>query len=263
MKVAIVMSYFRREYQLKKTLLSIGQSKFKDFAVVVIDDCSEDGLVMPETSYQCDLLRTTKEEKVWKDSGAAHNMAIIHALKNYKPEVVIIQNPECIHIGDVITYAAEHINNSNYTPFKCLSLDEKTTFDENVNLVELTQSIRHGASKNGDLAWYNHPVYRPCNLDFCCAISADNLIALNGYDERFMYGYAYGDNYWKYRIELMGLNFEVPDEPMVAHQWHFYPWYDQMVTPQLGNVNHDLYHRLITEGRARAEHLITPDFDTI
>jgi len=262
-KVVVVMSYYKREYQLKKTLLSIGKSEYNDFAVVVVDDNSEDGLVMPETDYQCDLITIGKEEKTWKDSSPAHNKGIIEALKRYKPEVVIIQNPECIHIGDVISYTAEHINNYNYTPFKCLSLDDKTTFDETIDLVSITETIKHGASKNGDLAWYNHPVYRPCNLDFACAISADNLIALNGYDERFMYGYAYGDNYWKYRIELMGLKFEVPDKPIVAHQWHFYPWYDQMVTPQLGNVNHDLYQRLITEGRMKAEHIITPDFDTI
>jgi glycosyltransferase involved in cell wall biosynthesis len=262
MKVVVVMTYYKREQQLKRTLSSIEQSKNTDFSVIIVDDCSEDGLKLPNATFKCDLITITKEEKIWKDGAPAYNRGIIEALKLH-PEVIIIQNAECIHIGDVISYSAENINNHNYIPFKCLSLDEKTTFDDSIDLVTLTHSIKHGASNNGDLAWYNHPIYRPCNLDFCCAISVQNLITLNGYDERFMYGYAYGDNYWKYRVELLKLKFIVPPEPLVAHQWHYAPWYSQMVTPELGNKNRILYEQFIKEGRKRAEHLITPDFDTL
>jgi hypothetical protein len=263
MKVVVVMSYYKREWQLKRTLLSIGQSKFKDFAVIIVDDNSDEGLILPPTSFPCELITITKEEKVWEDGAPAYNKGLYEALKK-SPEIIIVQNAECIHIGDVISYAAEHITNDNYTPFKCLALDEKTTFDDSIDLVPLTKSVNFGATAEGQLAWYNHPVYRPCNLEFCSAISAKNMIDINGYDERFMYGLAYGDNYLKYRIELLGLKFEVPDTPMVAHQWHFYPWYwERNRTPGLWPRNAELYNQLIKEGRKRAEHIITPDFDTI
>lgn len=263
MKVAIVMTYYKREQQLKRTLRSIEESKFKDFVVIVVDDASEDGMILPETEYKIDLITVKKEDKTWTNPEPAYNLGIDRALKKYNPEVIVLQNAECLHIGDIISYAAEHITNDNYIPFKCLALDEKTTFDESIDLILLTQSVTVSATAEGQLAWYNHPVYRPCNLEFCSAISSENMMTLNGYDERFAYGIAYGDNYLKYRIDLLGLNIEVPDTPMVAHQWHFYSWYWNRKTGELCAKNAALYNRLITEGRVKAEHLITKDFESI
>jgi len=262
MKVAVVMTYYKREFQLKRTLLSLEQSTCKDFVVIVVDDASEENLVLPETSYQCDLITIRKEDKTWQNPEPAYNFGILKAL-SYSPEIIIIQNAECLHIGDVISYAADHITENNYIPFKCLALDETTTFDPSIDLVPLTQSIKHGESREGELAWYHHPTYRNCNLEFCAAISAKNMVFLNGYDERFMYGVSYGDNFWLHRINIMGLEIETPDSPMVAHQWHFYPWYWERMTSTRANLNAALYNSLMIEHRRKAEHLITPDFENI
>lgn len=261
--ISIVMAYYRRNPQLRRTLLSMEKSLYKDFNVIIVDDASEEDIILPEVSFHIDIISISKEEKTWTNPEPAYNRGFYKALVEYSPDIIILQNPECMHIGDVLSYTAENISDENYIPFRCIALDKQTTFDESIDIIPIIDTCQHGASIEGPIAWYNHPVYRNCHLDYCAAISAKNMIDINGYDERFMTGIAYSDNYLVHRIQQLGLRIEAPEFPLVAHQWHYEDWYWKNKNGHLLGQNLVLLRELTQTKETRAQHLITPDFENI
>jgi len=251
MKVVIVMTYFERQFQLNKTFESLKYSHHRNFEVVVVDDGSKEDIVHNITEYPLTVLKT--ENKRWTNPEPAYNTGLYYAMK-LKPDIIIVQNAECYHVGDVISYA-ERVTDETYISFGCFSLDKETTFKEH-NIIELLQKHTNRANNDGELAWYNHPHYRPCSYDFCMAITANNMKKLNGYDERFSAGWAYGDNYLLARVKMLALRIEITESPLVVHQWH----YNQPVPPdsvRLNAKNLLLYQELIKERKYRAEHIFT------
>ena len=256
------MTHYRRVYQLQRTLSSINKSLHKNINVIVVDDAS--GCTLPEfnVDYPLDIIYITEDEKKWTNPEVVYNKGIIKAL-SYHPDIIFIQNAETMHVGDVISHAAENITDNNYIVYACLSLDERSTFNDSIDINQLANDCKREASVEGQVAWYHHPTYRPCYLDFCAAISTDNMIKINGYDERFIYGIAYGDNYLKHRIGLLGLKFETPEYPFTAHQWHYEGWYWQKRNGELYAKNSALFSELVKTDQIKAEHIITSDFESI
>lgn len=251
MKIAIVMTYYDRQYQLTNTLESLKLSNHKDFEVIVVDDCSPVAPIHSITEYPVTILRT--ENKKWVNPEPAYNTGLLYAMKSH-PDIIIVQNAECYHVGDVISYA-EKVTEETYISFGCFSLDEVTTFNKH-NIFDLIKKHTNRARNDGELSWYNHPIYRPCAYDFCMAITAKNMKMLNGYDERFSPGWAWGDNYLLARVKFLGLRVEITEYPLVAHQWHYTqrPPADYV---RLNAKNLLLYQELIKDRKYRAEHIFT------
>lgn len=256
------MTYYKRERQLLRTLNSLEKSLYKDFNIIIVDDDSSDNLQLPTTSFPIELIIISKEEKTWNNPEPAYNKGILKAL-TYNPDIIILQNPECMHIGDILSYTAENITEENYIPFRCIALDKEATFNESIDILKLIDDCNHGASKEGTISWYNHPIHRNCHLDYCSAISRENMIKINGYDERFMTGMAYSDNYLVHRIKCLGLKIEAPEYPLVAHQWHYEDWYWKKRNGHLYGQNLLLLNELSTTKDYKAQHLITPNFENI
>jgi len=252
-RISIVTTYFQRQYQLNKTLLSIAKSNHKDFEVIIVDDCSPDDIVLPEVPFKITVIKM--QNKTWTNPEPAYNTGIIEALKS-NPDIVILQNAENYHVGDILSYA-EKVNSDNYLSFGCYSLDEETTFRDH-NISEVIKANNIGAVTDGKNAWYNHSVFRPVAYDFCNAITAENLRKLNGYDERFSLGSDRGDVYLLERVKMLGLNIQFVDSPFVVHQWH-YSHPDRSDHEALCKRNADLFIELMKENKYRAKHLFTPD----
>ena len=72
------MAYYKRELQLKRTLKSMERSGYKDFNVIIVDDASDDGLEIPETTFKVELITITKEEKTWNNPEPVYNKGIIY-----------------------------------------------------------------------------------------------------------------------------------------------------------------------------------------
>ncbi len=240
---SIVLTYFNRLRQLLNTLDSFDRYD-NDFEVIIVDDGSDLKLSFSARFFPVRVIHLT--EKPYFNSGIPFNIGFEEALKS-DPDIVILQNAECYHAGDIMGYAEQHLTDSNYIAFPCYSLAE------NDSLPPLTMNNRC-ATSDGDGAWYNHPVYRPVGYHFCAAITAENLRKLNGFDERFKDGHDYEDNYWLYQVKTLGLRVDIPEQPYVFHQWHY-------STPRKrGPVNNEiLYRELSKRGDYRAVHLLTDD----
>lgn len=244
-KLAIVLTYFNRERQLLNTLESFRQYDY-DFSVVIVDDNSPEDLNLPEYPFRVTILKLGP--KTWVNpSPIAFNTGFNYALKE-NPDIIIIQNAECYHVGDVVGYALKNITERNYLAFGCYSLAK----DEDVTLKNLKRQV---PLENGGSGWYNHSKYRPEAFHFCTAISTNNLKKINGFDERFSMGIGWEDNYLVHQVKMAGLKITFVDDPFVFHQWH----YNQVRE----NFDMDLYKRteqyyrmLILDRKYHAVHLV-------
>ena len=248
------MAYNDREEQLKKTVATMDQSVFQDWHAVVVDDGSKQPI--SAEWERVTVIRIPPEDKLWHNPEPAYNTGIRYAIQELDPEVIILQNPECYHVGDVISYAYNNVSSSNYLSFAAFSLDEKTTKEPH-NINHLITHNNTNVSGDFRLGWYNHPVHRPVGYDFCAAIHPGNMILLNGYDERFSDGLAFGDDYLLHRVKAMGLNLQIVDTPFVVHQWHTRNLPKN--ARELINRNATLWRSLSQTKETRAIHIYTPD----
>jgi len=249
------MAYFDRQAQLDKTLISMTNSKQKDFNVIIVDDCSPKDLIIPPLPFEVIILKLSN--KSWFNSALVYNVGFLSALKR-NPDIIIIQNPECYHVGDVLDYATK-ITDETYISFGCFSINEKTSSSE-YDLNKVINENNYGVTWDGQNAWYNHPVHCPVGFHFCTAITTKNLIKTNGFDERFLFGRAYDDDYLIHQIKSLGLKIEITTDPFVVHQWH----YNCQAAGDKGLLwerNRILYQELVKTKNYRAMHLSTPNLD--
>jgi glycosyltransferase involved in cell wall biosynthesis len=253
------MAYYNRQYQLTKTLESLKQYDPKDFNVVIVDDCSTEDVVIQVLPYEVSVIKY--REKKYPNSAHIYNTGFNYALLK-KPEIILIQNAECYHVGDVLGYA-KNVTDENYITFGCFSIDEALTFKEN-NIDDLLLKNANGvtdiagATYDGQTGWYNHPIYQPTALHFCSVITTKNLIEINGFDERYCQGIAYEDNYFLQQIKNLGLKVEITEKPFVVHQWHYYKNLIPANKNELMERNRVLHWSLMPNG-IRAVHKLTPD----
>jgi hypothetical protein len=164
--------------------------------------------------------------------------------------IIVIQNPECIHVGDILSNTISEINNNNYISYSCYSiLQDKTDIiteaikNNNLDLrgaINTLQEIR-GTSNEG---WYNHPHFRPCYYHFCSAITKDNLDKLGGFDERYKNGYAFDDDEFLFRVKKIGLSVKIipPNSCFCVHQYHRSTMF--MRKSRLWIKNKDIFNRI-------------------
>jgi len=186
----------------------------------------------------------------------AFNMGFKFAISG-GADIILMQHAECYHVGDVISKATT-VTNRNYISFGCYSIDEETTFSEH-DIFKVIRNNDNRARKDGENAWYNHPMKRPVGYHFCSAITVDNLKRLNGFDERFKDGIAYDDDDFISRVKLLPLRVDITDTPFVVHQWHFS---GHGIIPNKADMmlkNKELFMALKRNKNVRAQHILTAD----
>jgi glycosyltransferase involved in cell wall biosynthesis len=245
--IAIVATYYNRQEQLTNTLHSFLQYDPKDFFVVIVDDGSPEDIILPKLPFEVVVIKM--RGKTWTNPEPAYNAGIKYALSR-GADIIVLQNAECMHVNNILHYAGA-VTDKIYFSFGCYSQGKGEDPGSVINM--------KGSEFDGESAWYNHPKYRPVGYDFCSAITAANIIKLNGYDERFSDGVGYGDNYLLARIRMLGIMVYITEFPYVIHQWHYTTEYGEERFKALEKNRH-LYNKLIQDRNPRAVHLITNDF---
>jgi len=245
----IVMTYHNRPESLAWTLESLRHSAVKDFNVLIVNDNSDADIKLPDLPYKVRVINSNVKNDTWSGKYVCvFNMAFFYALQD-NPDIIIMQHSECYHKGDIMSYALKEVSKDNYISFGCYALGK----DETPDTVKI---IDRPCTQDGQRSWYNHPIIRPVGYQFCAAMTAENLIKLNGFDERFKDGVAYEDNYFLHQIKMLGLKVQITDDPIVYHQYH----------PVQGNRtaeawmrNQALFRHLSQGNEYRAKHLLTPN----
>jgi GT2 family glycosyltransferase len=247
MKISIVTAYYNRKQLFYQTLKSIVKSKFSDFELIVVDDGSslEHRLeeYLDEFSF-LRLIRLEPENKWYANPCIPFNIGIRAA----QGEIIVLQNPECLHVHDVLTYLSENVNDTNYISVSTYALNEEIT-NKLPNLISENNFIdyfgllpQQATGGSPTLGWYNHSRFRPEHLHFCSALTRKNIEELGGFDERYAYGISYDDNEFIERIRRKGLKMIIADNVSVIHQWHVNVLYKHLKFQDLHNKNRNLYY---------------------
>lgn len=235
--ISIVTAYHNRKDLLINTLESFKLSEIKDYEVIVVDDTSEPEHRLEDLldKYpELNLIRIEKEDKWWVNPCVNFNIGF----KKASGDIIIIQNPECKHSGDVLKKSLE-IKDGQYFSFACYSIDKETTYNEKDLVI-----VDRAASRDGDLSWYNHSIYRPKGYHFCSVITKKDLENLGGFDERYAHGIAYDDDEFLHRVKKTGLQVSIVDYPFVIHQWHQSVNYSHLDASGLIQKNRNLFYNI-------------------
>jgi predicted glycosyltransferase involved in capsule biosynthesis len=232
MKISIVTSYYNRKPQFINTLKTIKKSKQIDnVEVIVVDDCSSEEHKLEDIPNDFPFVKviTLKSEDRWYTNPCVPFNKAINAATG---DIIVIQNPECLHVGDILDDIVNKITEDNYLTYAVYSLDkEKTSYlydlpYDNEHIFSMINSqIQPMNNSNyvgeGQACWYNHSIHRPAAYHFVAAITKNNMDSLNGFDERYSNGIGFDDDELLHRIKMMGLKIEIHDSPFALHQWHY------------------------------------------
>jgi hypothetical protein len=246
--ISIVTTYFNRRSQFINTLRSLEISKVKDFEVIAVDDCSDEDQRIDDLESQFVFLKThriQKENKWYNNPCIPFNIGFSLS----RGDKIIIQNAECLHYSDILARTEENLNSYRYLSFATFSIDQTETHQINrySKIEDFIAKFKFNtlrADSDGVNAWYNHGVYKPCAYHFCSAITRQNLIQLNGFDELYASGIAYDDNEFLHRIKLKNLKIIFEDKSVAIHQWHPAYYYQKQDRAILGEKNKNLYNNL-------------------
>ncbi len=257
MKISLVTAYYNRKQLLFNTLKSIEYHGHKDVEIIVIDDASNEDQRLTDFLEEFDLnlriFRVEPETKWWINPCIPFNMGF----KKATGDVIILQNPECLHHGDIITHVQENIQENEYLNFGCYSVDGNVLakineVDYSGNMVEQLNTLinpmtQRGIHRDGENAWYNHSQYRARQLHFCSAITRKDLEKIGGgFDDRYAYGVAFDDDDFIFKIKKAQISIKMVDDPFVLHQFHGatntrHNW-------QLVGINHKIYNETLMKG---------------
>jgi len=221
-RISIVMSYYNRKKLLDVTLSTIEKSSIKDYELIIVDDASDEPLVCP----QAKVIRIDKKDKWYHNPCIPYNIGFREA----KGEIIVIQNPECLHVEDVLKHVYDNARKNLYLSYACYAINEKETkaLYEHGTMPYMKSSVFESIGlkpeRNG---WYNHERYRPVAYHFCSAILKEDLDRIGGgFDERYAHGVAFDDNEFIRRIKRNNLEVQIIRHPYVIHQYHSHFAYD-------------------------------------
>lgn len=254
--ISIVTAYYNRRELFFNTLSTLKYSAVKDIEVIAVDDGSNEENRLEDLQEIFPFLKVIRLEtadKWYVNSCIPFNKGFEAA----KGDIILIQNPECAHYGDVISYAAQNLKPNDYISFGAYSLDKPDT-----NRLTDAQGadpktlgihfLERAITTDGESGWYNQSLFRPKGYHWCCAIHKNDLEALGGFDGRYAMGVAFDDNELLARIQKKRMNYRIVDEPFVLHQNHFQiddtsnksinPWYSRKEAKLLWEKNEYLYN---------------------
>lgn len=227
--VSIVMTYFERKNQLINTIKSFSMNGYEGVELIIVDDASVEQLVTAEElscfapNVDIRVIRVDPAKKKYFNPCISFNLGFAEA----RGRLIIIQNAECIHVGDVVSYCRRNLDDNRYLSFGCFSIDKESMiqisnrekFDR--SFLEKYISQEKAVNIDGENGWYNHSVFRPVAYHFTSALTRNSLDLLKGFDTRYAYGIAYDDDEFVERIRRSKMNIEIIDDVTVLHQWHY------------------------------------------
>ena len=235
-RISIVMAYYNRKPQTLETLK--GFQKFYagkyNFEVIIVDDNSNDEHKLQEDikqfSYEIKLIEIGEKEKANRvNPGPVYN----RGFQEVTGDVVIIQNPECLHLGNIIKFIENNLVYDRYLVFPCYNSNNyevnKFIYEniENINIKTIEQQTKH---MNLDEVygkfpvWYQHPKIHDKQLHFCSAISSEYLQMISGFSDIYKDGVCFEDDDLLFKIKnylkLNVISVPVDSDCGVVHLYH-------------------------------------------
>lgn len=242
-KTTIVMAYYNRRTQLIKTLESINKQNTTNLDIIVVDDVSDDIHKIDDINelfpkLDINVIVIEKKDKNWINPCIPFNIGIRKATG----DIIMLQNPECMHVGNVIETIRNKITDKNYLCVQTYSFNKELTekLDIDISVSDLYRLPQNASGDSFTLGWYNHKIYRDVFYHFCSAIKKSNMDRLNGFDESFKDGIGWDDAEFIHRIKKLPLQPIMIDGVSVIHQYH-----DNFNENSNSRLNKSLYNKKI------------------
>jgi len=225
--ISIVMPYYNRRKLLIATLKSIVYYKGDwPIEIIIVDDGSTEKVNdIRDLFPQLDInLIVVERSAKWRGPTIAYNIGF-NAVKG---DVVLINCPECIHIGNIIEFVNNYLGPKMYISFSAYAATPKMNdVFCNINWQdERSISNAHRSIEGG--SWRSHSTNYTL-IPFCAAINTEDMETLSGYDERFESGIGYDDYDFTDRIKNLGLDSYLVDDPFIIHLDHPAPVYSNTI----------------------------------
>lgn len=216
--VSIVMTTHNRKKQTLFTLDTINKQNVKNLEVIIVDDFLENLFSDEFLKFKFNIKYIKIINKNWINSCVNYNIGFKFIDKN--SSVIIIQNAEVSHFGNVITKMLSLINDNNYVYCDVIKINNE---NENNIIYQDINNINDFLYSN---FWYtdsykpNHTYYH-----FLTCITAKNLSKLGGFDNAYAFGKDFDDADLVLRIQnvlkLDFVNIDRNSEKKIGiHLWH-------------------------------------------
>ena len=207
MKVSIAMPYYNREDQLIEGVYSLFKTyPLLDFVISIACDRSRPPLSLDifPSGQRAHMLASWIEGKPEpRNPCVPINLAVNRAISRLKPDVIVLTNPEIIHVRPVIDEMLLVIKQEGpdtYVTARC---------EDERGVIAGTEV---DYSKAGRL-----PVPEGAHFHFLAAFTPALWAKAGGFDPDYRFGQACEDNDWLWRVKRAGGLFRHVDTP-VFHQ---------------------------------------------
>jgi len=219
-KISIVMGYINRKTQLIKSLETFEKSNHTNYEVIIVNDGNEN-----LQDLEKDNIKIFKNPKKEYNPCATYNYGFLQATG----DIIIIQNPECMHIGDILTKINNNLKDNDCMIFNCYFLEN---YEQNKLLYE-TKNVYEFTKNNKNKQWFTqydnwavHHKLNPNILHFCLAIYTKKLNKIDYFDKKYNNGFCFEDNEFSRKLKLLHIDTYFysekfnDDTTFVIHQHH-------------------------------------------
>lgn len=231
--ISVILAYCNRIVQLRYTLQTISLTKHRNFEIIIVDDFSEQSqrpeILLPEfpqLNIRIIYMSDIYQSKWYINPCIPYNEGLRHSRGNK----IILQNPECCHIGDILEYVENNLTENLYLSFHCFALNQSDT--EKLQQGRYIEFNNLTAEETDGSCWYNHRTIRPTGYHFACAITKQKLLEINGFDENFAHGIGFDDDEILHRI-IHICRVKFVESPMVIHQYHSNAFSDHITVDKI------------------------------
>jgi len=257
MEIYIVMTYFERWTQLKRTLDTIKESSlFSHTYIMIVDDRStNETLRVYEKeigeSFRAKIFYTESEKKT---SSSVDGFNFLFRLIP-RDALVIIQNAECMHVGDVLKSIMSRVDMKPHTVIfpECWSTyddsDSQHIFDCRLNTISLQYQTKNARGCFiGVDGWYNHKTLRPIHYHFCVGMKMETLLRSGVFHLGYSCLLGFDDDHFRdqliYRTPDINVQYlDHSHEPFVVHQHHKKHYCSQLLDFETSRLYHTLFNR--------------------
>jgi hypothetical protein len=201
--ISIVMTASERSRQTYFTIQSISNSDYKDIHVILVDDSEMDPIdvnKLREYDFTIDFIQIKKNKKDWINPCVNYNIGF----KFIKGGYVIIQNAEVCHIGKVIDYIVNNIQNEYYV------FDVRSIMNYGMNEIVYKYGTNNIDIFDNEIlyskvwnSWCQSKIYRDRKYHFLAACKRDIFNKINEFSYDYALGLSYDDNDFVLKIESL------------------------------------------------------------